>query len=234
MTAIGRELILREKLANSHEYQVSFLRSDELHPAKPNSSVTASVISEDDLVRRQRHPEAVREEHERARRTVSDDPKRRDPVVLTEDRRRRREVDEQRNVVHGVWVYARASVARHGRIDEHRPGVDAALQVVEIPESHCPEILSGVLTTYAVVALEYDGRIAITEEQRVVIRLVKQPGAVDRGYRALLLRADVDQLDRGAALEQCLQIERRQLTNRRRLVVIAQRLFDSPPPDPIW
>jgi hypothetical protein len=39
---------------------------DELHPAKPDSSVTAGVIGEDDLVRRQRHPEPVREEHERA------------------------------------------------------------------------------------------------------------------------------------------------------------------------
>jgi hypothetical protein len=78
----------------------------------------------------------------------------------------------------------------------------------------------------AVMALEYDGRIPITEEQRIVIRLVKQARAVDRGYRALLLGADVDQLDCGAALEQCLQIRRRQLTNRRRLVcrsVIAQR-----------
>ena len=89
-----------------------------------------------------------------------------------------------------------------------------------------PEVLSGVLAAYAVVALEYDGRIPITEEQRIVIRLVKQARAVDRGYRTLLLGADVDQLDGGAALEQCLQIRRRQLTNRRRLVcrsVIAQR-----------
>ena len=78
----------------------------------------------------------------------------------------------------------------------------------------------------AVVALENDRRIPITEEQRIVIRLVKQARAVDRGYRALLLGTDVDQLDSGAALEQCLQIRRRQLTNRRRFVcrsVIAQR-----------
>lgn len=109
-------------------------------------------------------------------------------------------------------------VARYGRIDEQCPGVDAAPQVVEIPESLTPEVLSGVLAVYAVVALEYDRRIPITEQQHVVIRLVKQARAVDRGYRALFLGADVDQLDCGAALEQCLQIRRRQLTNRRRLV----------------
>ena len=82
-----------------------------------------------------------------------------------------------------------------------------------------------MLAAYAVVALEYDGRIPITKEQRVVIRLIKQARAVDRGYRALLLGADVDQLDCGAALEQCLQIRRRQLTNRRLGCrgVIAQR-----------
>ena len=77
-----------------------------------------------------------------------------------------------------------------------------------------PEVLSSLLTAYAVVALEYDGRIPIAEEQRIVIRLVKQARAVDRGYRALLLGADVDQLDCGAALEQRLQIRRRQLPAR--------------------
>lgn len=102
MTASGRELILWEQLENPHEHQLSLFRSDELHPAKPNSSVTAGVIGEDDLVRRQRHSEAVREEHERARWTVSDNPKRRDPVVLPKDRRRCREGDEQRNVVHSA------------------------------------------------------------------------------------------------------------------------------------
>ena len=64
-----------------------------------------------------------------------------------------------------------------------------------------PEVLSGVLAAYAVVALEYDGRITIAVEQRIVIRLVKQARAVDRGYCALFLGADVDQLDCGAALE---------------------------------
>jgi hypothetical protein len=54
---------------------MSLFRADELHPAKPDSSVTVGVVGEDDLVRRQRHPKAIREDHERARRTVSNNPK---------------------------------------------------------------------------------------------------------------------------------------------------------------
>jgi hypothetical protein len=42
----------------------------------------------------------------------------------------------------------------------------------------------------------------MTEEQRLVVRLVKQAETVDRGYRPLLLGADIDQLDCGASLEQ--------------------------------
>ena len=117
-------------------------------------------------------------------------------------------------------------VPRYGGIDEQRPFVNATPQIVEIAKSFTPEVLRGLLTPYAVVALEDDGRIPIAEEQGIVIRLVEQARAVDRGHRALLLGADVDQLDCGAALEQCLQIRRRQLTNRRTLVcrrVVAQR-----------
>ena len=77
-----------------------------------------------------------------------------------------------------------------------------------------PEVLSGVLAADAVVALEYDRRIAIAEEQRIVIRPVEQAGAADRGNRALLLGADVHQLDCGSALEQSLELRRRQLSNR--------------------
>jgi hypothetical protein len=124
------------------------------------------------------------------------------------------------------------SVARYGRIDEQRPGVDAALQVVEIPESFRPEVLSRVLAAYAVVALEYDGRIPITEEQRIVIRLVKHARPLDQRYRALLLGADVDQLDWGAALEECLQIRRRQLTNRRPHGFYGWPLFPGGPNSP--
>ena len=70
------------------------------------------------------------------------------------------------------------------------------------------EVLGGVLAAYAVVALKDDGRLPVTEEQRIVIRLVEQAGAVDRGDRALLLGAHVNQLDGGTALEQCLEIRR--------------------------
>ena len=85
VTTIRRELFLWEQFANPDEHQVSLLRSDELHPAKAYSSVTDRIIGEDDLIRRQRYPEAVRENHERARWTVSDNGQRRDPVLLTED-----------------------------------------------------------------------------------------------------------------------------------------------------
>ena len=69
-----------------------------------------------------------------------------------------------------------------------------------------PEILRGLSTTYAVVALEYDGRIRIQATPRIVIRLIKEPRAVDLRELALLIRADVDQLERRTALNQCLQL----------------------------
>ena len=50
------------------------------------------------------------------------------------------------------------------------------------------------------VALEYNERIRIQAEQRVVMRLVKQTRAVDLRHCALRVRADVDQLERRAAL----------------------------------
>ena len=52
------------------------------------------------------------------------------------------------------------------------------------------------------VALEYNERIRIQAEQRVVMRLVKQTRAVDLRHCALRVRADVDQLERRAALNQ--------------------------------
>ena len=73
-------------------------------------------------------------------------------------------------------------------------------------ESLTPEVLRGVLTAYAVVALEYDGRIRIQAEQRIVMRLIKQARPVDLRERALLVRADIDQLERRTALNQCLQL----------------------------
>ena len=70
------------------------------------------------------------------------------------------------------------------------------------------EVLGGVLTAYAVVALKDDGRIPVTKEQRIVVRLVEQAGAVDRSDRALLFGTHVNQLDCSTALEQCLEIRR--------------------------
>ena len=220
MATRGRELLLREQLANPHEDQVSIFRSDELHAAEPHLSVTARVIREEDLVSRQRYPETLlREYYERPRWTVSDNPKRRDPLALPEDRRWRREVDEQRDVVHLALESKRVrSVAGYRRIDEQGPCVDAASKIVKIGEAMPPEVLSGVLAAYAMVALEHDGRIQITQHQRVEVCLVEQARAVDSRDRALLFGADVDQLDRRAALEQCLQVGGRQLTNRRRLL----------------
>ena len=102
VTSGGGELLLWEQLANSREYQVFPFQSHELHPAEADSSVTAGVVGEDDLVRRQRHPKPVREEHKCTGGTVSENWERRDAVELPDNRRRRREVDEQRNVVHDV------------------------------------------------------------------------------------------------------------------------------------
>src|SRR6185503_606266 len=118
----------------------------------------------------------------------------------------RGEVDEERNVVHAALRSARArSVPRHGRIDEHRPGVDAALKVVEIPEPVTAEIVGSVLAADAVMTLEDDRRVPIEEQQGVVIRLVEEAETVNGGDHALLLGPDVHALDGGAALEQRLQ-----------------------------
>jgi hypothetical protein len=204
VTPSRRELILREQLSNPYEQQASLFQSDKPHPAKPNSGVTAGIVGEDDLIGRQRHPEAVREEYEGAWRPVTDNRKRRHSVWFPQERRRRREVDEQRNVFQ-LQACLQTLIPRYGGIDEQRPCVDAALQIVEIAESLMPEVLRGLLTAYAVVALEDDARITIQAEQRVVIRLIQQARAVDPRERALLIRADVDQLERRAALGQCLE-----------------------------
>ena len=98
MTPSRRELIRWEQFTDPYEHEASLFRSDEPHPAKPNSGVTAGIVGEHDLIGRQRHGEAVREENERAWRSVSDDRKRRHSVVLSKEGRWRREVDEQWNV----------------------------------------------------------------------------------------------------------------------------------------
>ena len=86
MAAGGRKLIFWKHLSNPDEHQVLRVGSHELHPAEADAGVTASVIREDDLIRRQRDLEACREEYERAWRTVTDDPKRRGSIGLAEYR----------------------------------------------------------------------------------------------------------------------------------------------------
>ena len=91
---------------------------------------------------------------------------------------------------------------------QQRPCVDAANEIVEIAESYTPEVVCGLLTANAVVAQEDDARVAIELEQRVVIRLIQQARAVDPRERALLVGADVDEFERGAALDPCHELRR--------------------------
>ena len=77
---------------------------------------------------------------------------------------------------------------------------------METAESFTPEVLRGLLTAYAMVALEDDARATIQPEQRVVIRLIKQARAVDPRERALLLRADIDPFEQRAALDPCQEL----------------------------
>ena len=70
------------------------------------------------------------------------------------------------------------------------------------------EVLSGVLTADAMVALKHDRRLPIEQEQGVVIRLVEQARELDPGDCALLFGTDVDKFDGRAAFEQCLEIRR--------------------------
>ena len=116
MTTSRRELILSEQLSNPHEHQASLFQSDEPHPAKPHSGVTAGIVGENDLIGRQRHPEAGREEDEGAGWAVSDNRKRRSPVLFPQKSRRRREVDEQRNGLPPFVLFADTrSVGRRDR-----------------------------------------------------------------------------------------------------------------------
>ena len=80
-------------------------------------------------------------------------------------------------------------------------------------ESLTLKVLPGLLTAYPVVTLEHEERISIHAEQCVVVRLIKKARAVDPRKRALFLRADVDQLERRTALDQGLQLRRKQLAN---------------------
>ena len=81
MTASRRELILRVQFANPYKHEPSTFGSDEPHPAKSNSDVSVGIVSEDDLIGRQRHSETVREEDEGTWWAVSDNRKRRNAVL---------------------------------------------------------------------------------------------------------------------------------------------------------
>ena len=94
MTSRRRELIVREQVADPDEHQLPVVHADEVHAAKPDPCPIAGIVGEHDLVRWQRYPEAGREVHERARRTVADDWQHRFPVALPQDGRWPGEVDE--------------------------------------------------------------------------------------------------------------------------------------------
>lgn len=98
MTARRRQLLLRQHLADSEKHELLVLQPHELHPTEADSRAAAVVIGEDDLIGRQRHSEAIRKDHERARRAVPDDAKRRWPVALPQENRGRGKLDEERDV----------------------------------------------------------------------------------------------------------------------------------------
>ena len=95
MTASGRELILWEQFANPYERQASLLQSDEPHPAKPNSSVTAGIVGDDDLIRGQRHSQAAWKNDKRARRPIPNDRELRDEFPFAIEGGMRRELNQQ-------------------------------------------------------------------------------------------------------------------------------------------
>ena len=94
MTAGRGELIVRVQFANPDKHQSSFFESDELHPAKADSRVTAAVVCVDDLIGGQRYGESLVKKNERAGRPVLNDRKRRHPVALPAERGRADEVDQ--------------------------------------------------------------------------------------------------------------------------------------------
>src|SRR3954470_7808687 len=79
------------------------------------------------------------------------------------------------------------SIAGNRRVHERGPRIDSAGQVVEIGEPLRAKILRRVLAPDPVVTLEHDRRVALALEQRVVIRLVQEPRARDRGDGPLLI-----------------------------------------------
>jgi len=96
-----------------------------------------------------------------------------------------------------------------------RPRVDATLEIVELAKSFVPKILSGLLTPNAVMTLEDHRCAPIQLEQPIVMWLVEKVRSVDACERALPLRADIDQFEGRAAIDQRLQIVRGQLAHER-------------------
>lgn len=74
MAARRRQLTLRQQFSKAHEHHAALVEAGESHPTEPDPDVTVSIVSEYDLVSRQRDPEAIRKKHERAWRAVSDNP----------------------------------------------------------------------------------------------------------------------------------------------------------------
>src|SRR5690606_34888983 len=86
------------------------------------------------------------------------------------------------------------SVARDARIDDARPGVDAAGHVEEVAPPLTRVVLGGGLAADAVVAVEGDLRVLRQLLERGLALVVEQDGSLDLGRRALLLGADVEEV----------------------------------------
>ena len=78
------------------EDQTTVLQSDEPHSTESDTHAIVALIGEHDLVRRERHSQAVREHHERTRGTVADYRELRRPVCFSKEGRRCGEFDDQR------------------------------------------------------------------------------------------------------------------------------------------
>lgn|SRR5688572_6448501 len=116
---------------------------------------------------------------------------------------------------HIVVARVRFSITRDRGIDRRRPGVDAAAEIVEPVEAVLAKVLGRALAADAMVALEDERRIAIERHQRVVVRLIEQAGAGNRGDLALFRRPDVHELEGLTRVDHPLELEGRELSNLR-------------------
>jgi hypothetical protein len=95
VAAIGRELIVWEEFPNSREHEPPVFYPSETHSSKTDADPAVAFVSEDNLIRRQRHAEAVREDNERTGRAVADDGKRGGPIAFAQEGSRRAELDQE-------------------------------------------------------------------------------------------------------------------------------------------